>query len=207
MKNFRGLSWAKIETTWYALRARRQADEVNRAVLLHHLRDTEPWLDRKRYASQAAYDEMVEYTFSDVLRYCLHESVIEVRNTLLALDAFSEDAFKRYGRRALVRIYNRIEDKRGRMHALRELDKVMKRTNRPPAGSSLSKVLDKVAPRKKRQNTIEMVRKLKDQLTAVNKRVKQLETENSRLKRELRKRPATKRVAPKKATKRRLKAV
>ncbi len=186
MINFRGLSWAKIETTWHSMRARRDSNELERAVLLRHLREAEPWLDRKRYASQAAYDEMVEYTFNDVLRYCLHEGTAEVRNTIRVLDAFGERAFKRYGRLALLRVYNRVPDKRGRQRALRELDKVMKKTNRPPTGSSLSRVLDKVAPRKTRPTTIAMVRKLKDQIKA-------LKDENAKLKRELRQqRPARK---------------
>jgi hypothetical protein len=186
MINFRGLSWAKIETTWHSLRARRESNELERAVLLRHLRDTEPWLDRKRYASQATYDEMVEYTFNDVLRYCLHEGSAEVRNTLRVLDTFGDAAFKRYGRLALLRVLNRIPDKRGQTRALRELDKVMKKTNRPPAGSSLSKALDKIVPRKRQTNTIEMVRKLKEKAAELRKQIKALKDENAALKRELR---------------------
>jgi hypothetical protein len=200
MINFRGLSWAKIETTWHSLRARREAAELERAVLLRHLRDTEPWLDRKRYASKAAYDEMSEYTFNDVLRYRLHEGLAEVRNTLRVLDTFGDKAFKRYGRRALIRVYNRVSDKRGRTRALRELDKAMKKTNRPPSGSSLSRVLDKVAPRTKRKSTIEMVRKLKDKVAKLQKQVKALEKENAQL-RKRRKQPAQRKA------RRKLKAV
>lgn len=192
MINFRGLSWAKIETTWHTLRARREHNELERAVLLRHLREAQPWLDRNRYASQAAYDEMVEYTFNDVLRYCLHEGAAEVRNTLRVLDTFGERAFTRYGRLALLRVYNRISTKQGRQRALRELDKAMKKTNRPPTGSSLSRILDKVAPRKTRPTTIAMVRKLKDQ-------IKVLKDENARLKRELRQCPDKKRKARLKA--------
>jgi len=168
MKDFRGLTWLKIESSWQSMRARREEAELERAILLRQLRDTEPWLDRNRFASQAAADEMFDYTFNDVLRYCLFENVLEVHNTLRILDAFGDATFKKYGRRALLRVYNRV-DRAQRPRALRELDKAMKASGRRPSGATISRILDKITPRKRKSDTIGLVRTLKGRIETLKK--------------------------------------
>jgi hypothetical protein len=147
-----------------------------------------PWTDRKRYASQAAYDELAEYSFHDILRHRLYENPREVRNTLAVLDTFGEKAFRRYGRAVLVRIHNRTSNQRKRTRALRELDKIMRKEDRPPCPTTVSLVLNKIEPAKRRPSHIELVRKLKE-------RIRALETENAQLKHKLRTGRARKRKA------------
>jgi len=179
-----GLSWAKIESLCHTLRRNRRTEDLNRALLFRTLRDDKPWTDRRRYTSQAAFDQLSWYSFNQVLLLRLGENIREVHNTLCALDVFGEKAFKEYGRDALVRIYNRTQNPRLHTRILYTLG----HGGYPFSIAALINILNELVPLKKHSDLVQTLREKNHLLKAENSKlksqIKALKRENERLRRE-----------------------
>lgn len=194
----RSTRWDAIKQSYFKLRKRQHDDELDRALLLQQIRDKSPWLDRQRYTSQAAYDELVEYTFEDIARHVLGDSTKEVNNTLRALDTFGKVKFARFGRNALVCVYNRCPTARQRNKTFVDMEKAMQHRMAPGLpGGTVSNICDKHAPETRRVpvDNLAMVKKLKDKNTALRKQLKAKDVEIATLRRELSKTKRKKRAA------------
>lgn len=107
--NFKGMSWSKIESEYKSAKQLSQEAALERAKLLMQIRDEQPWKDRDRYASQAAYQKFSSMSFPLILRH-FGDHPVEVKNTLAVLKRFGEQKFLEVGRDALLRIMNRTSE-------------------------------------------------------------------------------------------------
>lgn len=193
------MKWDRITAAYFGLRKRQHSDEFERALFLQQLREVKPWLQRRRYTSQAVYVELSEYTFEDIVHHVLGESVKEVNNTIRVLDTFGKTNFRKFGRKALLRVLNRAPTAAVRRKILAAMEKSLKkRENSATPGlptSTVGGILRKYAPKPRKVDAFTMARKLKQKNKELRAELREKNAEIAALKRELAKAKRKKRAA------------
>lgn len=165
--------WLDLERRYNKLVVVQHESQIDAVLLLKKIRDEEPWRDRSRYVSEAAWESLRTWSFFQIVHRRLGGSVRVVNRALRALDQCGEDLLRAHSLQTCVAVTQRVKDVSKRTAAFEALAAARGAHPRRALSSGVtSRILNGFASK---------IRRVKTDVVLV----KNLRVENARLKAQL----------------------